>query len=473
MEKSPVGGNMKSFTFWLMIFWSSFATLGQAAPGKNSLTGEEFRKIAEEAYIYVYPLVTMDVTRKVMTNAPAGQVPGRGPMNAFHHIRTFPSADMKDVVRPNFDTLYSVAWLDLTQGPLVIGTPDTQGRYYLLPMLDMWTDVFAVPGTRTTGTQAAQYIVVQEGWNGRVPAGMEKIESPTPYVWIIGRTQANGPDDFASVNAVQDGFTIKPLETPAQDPGSTVTVDPGVDMITPPLEQVNRMPPMEYFRYAAELMKLHKPHITDQTLLFRLEQIGLVPGQSFNLQNPAMEQALAEGAADALKKMQSHISSMGERINGWQISRGTIGVYGNNYLQRAIITLVGLGANLPEDAIYPLAVTDADGQVLSGAHQYVLHFNKDELPPVEAFWSVTMYDAQGFPIANPLNRYALGDRDPLHYNADGSLDIYIQRDNPGPEKESNWLPAAEGLLGLTMRLYAPQTSVLDGSWNPPAIKRLD
>lgn len=463
---------MKCLTPGMLLLASFFPTWTQASvPNRDASTEQELREIAAETYIYVYPLLTMDVTRKVMTNVATDEGLGRGPMNSFHHVRTFPTADMKDVVRPNFDTLYSVAWLDLTQGPQLIQTPNTQGRYFLLPMLDMWTDVFAVPGQRTTGTQAAQYLVVPEGWKGQVPAGTETIESPTPYVWIIGRTQTNGPQDFVNVNAVQDGFTIKPLDSAAQQPETSLTPDPTVDMVTPPLDQVNRMPALEYFRYAAELMKLHKPHITDQSLLFRMKKLGLVPGQSLKIQDVRIQKALEEGAMDGLKKIQSRTGRVGEEVNGWQINRETMGVYGNDYLKRAFIAMVGLGANLPEDAIYPLAVRDADGQPLSGTNRYVLHFNKGELPPVDAFWSVTMYDAQGFPVPNALNRYALGDRDSLRFNADGSLDIYIQHENPGAENESNWLPAPEGAMGVTMRLYAPRDTVLDGSWNPPAIRK--
>jgi hypothetical protein len=160
-------------------------------------------------------------------------------------------------------------------------------------------------------------------------------------------------------------------------------------------------------------------------------------------------------------------------INGWQMNTDTMGVYGNYYLKRAIVAMAGLGANQPDDAIYPINIADADGQPVMAENSYVLHFQKDELPPVGAFWSLTMYDAEGFQVANPINRFAIGDRDPLKYNADGSLDLHIQNENPGPEKESNWLPAPKrGELGLTLRLYAPKPQVADGYWNPPAIKRL-
>jgi hypothetical protein len=235
---------------------------------------------------------------------------------------------------------------------------------------------------------------------------------------------------------------------------------------------MNAMPAGTFFKYGAELMKLHPPHITDWSIVARLQRIGLEPGKSFDT-TKADPDALARGAAAALKLMAQKAPTLAPAVNGWQTITDSIGVYGNAYLRRAIVAMTGLGANQPEDAIYPFNVGDADGQVLRGSQKYVLHFGKDELPPVEAFWSVTMYDAEGFQVANPINRFALGDRDALKYGADGSLDIYMQHDNPGPDKEPNWLPSpADGVLGVTMRLYAPKAPALDGSWNPPAVKRV-
>src|SRR5687768_5373032 len=170
-----------------------------------TLTEQDAYEIGVEAYTYLYPLVLMDATRRQAVNVEAGKAFGRGPMNAFTHVPIFPPAEFRDVVRPNFDTLYSIAWLDLTTEPVVLSVPDAAGRYYLLPMLDMWTDVFAVPGKRTTGTQAGRFAVVPQGWTGALPEGMERIDAPTPYVWIIGRTQANGPADYEAVNHFQDG----------------------------------------------------------------------------------------------------------------------------------------------------------------------------------------------------------------------------------------------------------------------------
>jgi hypothetical protein len=435
---------------------------------------QEAYEIGVEAYTYLYPLILMDVTRRQMVNIEAGKVIGRGPMNAFTHGRTFPPADFRDVVRPNFDTLYSLAWLDLTKEPMVVTTSDTQGRYYMLPMLDMWTDVFACPGKRTTGTGAARFVVVPPGWQGKLPEGIQRIDAPTPYVWIIGRTQTNGQTDYAAVHQVQDGYTITPLSQLGKAAQAVkATIDPIVDMKTPPMTQVDTMAADKYFAYAAELLKVNPPHITDQPIVARMRRIGIELGKSFDLgkANLAVKRALERAAPDALKAMRAKIPTIARVVDGWQMNTDTMGVYGNFYLKRAMVALVGLGANLPEDAVYPLNLTDADGKPLIGANQYVLHFAKNEIPPVAAFWSVTLYDKDGFPTANDLKRNAIGDRDALKFNADGSLDLYIQHASPGAEKESNWLPSPTGDFNLTMRLYAPKGEVLDGRWVPPAIRQ--
>ena len=435
---------------------------------------EEALAIAQEAYVYLYPLVTMDVTRKQLTNQDAKTSAIGGPPNAFKHVREFPAADMRAVVRPNFDTLYSSAWLDLTGGPVVVSTPDTGDRYYLLPMLDMWTDVFAVPGKRTSGTGAANYAVVPPGWQGNLPQGVERIDAPTPWVWIIGRTQTDGPKDYDAVHKVQDGFKVTLLADWGKAP-STVAykIDPSVDTKTEPLRTVNDMPALEYFKYGAALMKQIPPHVTDWSLLARMKRIGFEPGKDFDA-SKIDAGVLTAAAAAGLKQMQDKEPSLARVVNGWQMNTDTMGVYGNYYLKRAIIAMVGLGANQAEDAIYPLNVADADGKPVVAENKYVLHFNKDELPPEEGFWSLTMYDAEGFQVANPINRFAIGDRDALKFNADGSLDLYIQTQSPGADKESNWLPAPKsGRLGLTLRLYDPKAQALDGRWNPPALKRVN
>lgn len=466
---------MKAVELFLILamvlsFIASSAFAGEPVGAK------EVEDIAVEAYIYFYPLVTMDITRRQETGVEAGKMPGRGPANSFAHLRAFPDANYREVVRPNFDTLYSAAWLDLTAGPVVVSAPDTGGRYYLLPMLDMWSDVFAVPGKRTTGTKAGRFAVVPPGWRGELPQDAERIDAPTPYVWVIGRTQTNGPSDYEAVHNIQDGFTITPSALQSPKP-QTIANDaiPPLDLKTPPLQQVNGMSATAYFRYAAELMKMHPPHITDQPIVARMRRIGIKVGESFEPErlDLAVRQALDNAPAAALARMKTKLPTLARVVNGWQMNTDTMGVYGNFYLKRALVAMVGLGANLPEDAIYPLSVADAAGRPITGESKYVLHFPKEALPPVDAFWSITMYDAEGFQAANRINRFAIGDRDKLTYNADGSLDLYIQHADPGSDKSANWLPAPLGPLGVTMRLYGPKPQAIDGRWNPPALKRVD
>jgi hypothetical protein len=433
----------------------------------------EVRDVGINAYIYLYPLVTMDVTRKQATSIEPGKRPGFGPMNTFSHIREFPPADFKTVVRPNFDTLYSSAWLDLTGGPVVVSTgADPDGRYYELPMYDMWTDVFAVPGQRTTGTEADNWAVVPPGWRGDLPGGIGRIDAPTPYVWIIGRTQTNGPADYSAVHRIQDTFALTPLaQWGGQTPPVTAVTDPGVDMTTPPLDQVNGMTAEDFFGYGLGLMNLHPPHLTDWSLIAQMRRLGLVAGARFADLEPDVRSSLRDVPGAASQAMQQAFPRIARVVNGWQMNIDTMGVYGNFYTKRAIVTMVGLGANAAEDAVYPILMADADGKPLAGDNDYVLHFGKDELPPVHAFWSVTMYDAQGFQADNSINRFAIGDRDPLYYNPDGSLDLYLQHTSPGPGKETNWLPAPTGPLGVTMRLYSPKAPVLNGTWAPPTVRR--
>ncbi len=453
----------------------NMATFGlEPVAATAGVSEAEAYEIGLEGYVYFYPLVSMEMTRRVSTNHAAGEKPGLGPMNAFHHMREYPAANFREVVRPNFDTLYSSAWLDLTREPVIVSAPDTAGRYYLLPMLDMWSDVFAVPGKRTSGTGAGRFAVVPRGWVGELPEGIQRIESPTSYVWIIGRTQTNGPADYAAVHDVQNGFTATPLSRWGKSSEAPkFTADPSVDMKTPPLRQVNGMTGTAFFALAADLLRTNPPHTTDWSILARLKRIGLEPGKPFDTSKlkPEVRSALDRSAVDALKMMAAKLPTLARVVNGWQMNTDTMGVYGNSYLKRAIVAMVGLGANQPEDAIYPMLVADSEGRPLTGDREYVLHFAKDELPPVDAFWSVTMYDAEGFQVANELNRFAIGDRDALRFNADGSLDLYIQHANPGPDKTSNWLPAPRsGALGITMRLYSPKPQALDGRWNPPPVR---
>ena len=445
------------------------------AAAQSAITEQEAQSIAVDAYIYFYPLVTMDVTRKQLTNKPPGSGSLGGPMNMFANADAFPSADFKAVVRPNFDTLYSSGYLDLTKEPMVVSVPDTGGRYYLLPILDMWSDVFASPGWRTTGTQAGNFLVTPRGWSGAVPAGFAQIEAPTPYVWIIGRTKTDGPPDYDAVHKIQAGYKITPLSEWGKPPKPVeIKIDPSVDMKTPPKTQVDTLSGDKYFTYAAELLKLHPPHLTDQPIVARMKRISIEPGKSFDMSkvDPVMKKALEDAPAAAQNLMAWKVPTIARVVNYWSMNTDTMGVYGNYYLKRAIVAQLGLGANLPEDAIYPLNLADETGKPLDGASKYTIHFDKGAAPPVNAFWSVTLYDSDGFQVANSLNRFAVSSWMPFKHNPDGSLDLYFQNESPGTDKEANWLPAPKGAFNLTMRLYAPKSDALTGKWNPPLVTKV-
>jgi hypothetical protein len=276
------------------------------------------------------------------------------------------------------------------------------------------------------------------------------------------------------VHKIQAGYTVTPLSGWGKAPVPvTVKIDASVDMNTPPKVQVDNMTVGDYFTYAAELMKIHPPHLTDQPILAQMKAIGIEPGKSFDLSklDPAVQKAVEGVAVEAQALMTWKIATIARVANYWSMNTDTMGVYGNYYLKRAIVAQVGLGANLPENAIYPLNLGDADGRPLDGANKYTIHFEKGATPPVQAFWSLTLYDSAGFQVGNVLNRFAVSSWMPFVYNPDGSLDLYFQSDSPGTDKEANWLPAPKGPFNLTMRLYAPESAALTGKWNPPPIKR--
>ncbi len=421
------------------------------------------RDVAERAYDYAYPLVLLEATR-------AGQ-----PVNEFTHVPQFPRPDTRKVVRPNADTLYSMAWLDLKKEPVLIHVPGSRGRFYLLQFMDAWTETFADPGKRTTGTKEAWFAFVGPGWTGGLPEGVTRYDAPTNIVWLLGRTQTNGPSDYDNVHAFQQGMRIMPLSkypNGEQKLGSALAFGKSGD-VTPP-DRVRLMTPVEFFAAFALAMKANPPHTADAAMVASLARIGMVPGQDFDPSKltPEQLQAVNEGARVASARLEGFAGKSSQAKPGWNTFIRNVGRYGTDYVSRAITARLALGANPPEDAVYVSNFADRSGQPLIGSMRYRMHFGKDELPPVLAFWSLTAYDKDGYFIANPLNRYAIGDRDPLKFNPDGSLDLYIQGQSPGPDRESNWLPAGDGPFNLTIRLYWPKEPILDGTWQPPALERV-
>jgi hypothetical protein len=430
-----------------------------------------------EAVLYGLPLVMMELTMQNATNvaAPVGMA---APVNQFAHLPAFPAASFKQVVRANVDTLYSSAFLDLTKEPIVLSVPDTHGRYHLLPMCDAWTNVFASPGTRTTGNAAGDFAIVGPDWKGTLPAGLPALKSPTNLVWILGRTQTNGPQDYAAVRAIQHGYRLVPLSAfgkPYLLPKGAV--DPALNGKVPPVDRLKAMGADAYFNLLARAMKSNPAPAADAPMLAKLATIGVVPGQPFDISrlDPEVAAGLQRSVAVALHKLQPGAEHR-DSVNGWVLPGTNLGNFGTDYHTRALTAFIAFGANLPADAVYPTSFLDADGQPFRGTNRYVLHFEKGQLPPVNAFWSVTLYDADSFFVDNPINRYAISSWMPLRPNADGSIDIDIQHDPPGKDREPNWLPApAQGAFNLTLRMYWPKDqppSFLDGSWKPPGVRHV-
>jgi hypothetical protein len=419
-------------------------------------------ELAERAYVYAYPLVLIEATR-------AGQ-----PVNEFTHVPQFPRPDTRKVVRPNADTLYSMVWLDLKKEPVLIHVPDSNGRFYLLQFMDAWTETFADPGKRTTGTAEAWFAFAGPGWNGKLPDNVTRYDAPTNIVWLLGRTQTNGASDYDNVHAFQRGMRIMPLSAypnGEQKLGSALAFGKSGD-VTPP-DQVKAMTPVEFFIAFAQAMKANPPHPADTAMVADLARIGIVPGQDFDPSKltPEQLQAVNEGARAASARLEGFAGKSSQSKPGWNTFIRNVGRYGTDYVSRAITARLALGANPPEDAIYLSNFADSSGQPLNGSMRYRMRFDKGQLPPVLAFWSLTAYDKEGYFIANSLNRYAIGDRDPLKFNPDGSLDLYIQSQDPGPDHESNWLPSGDGPFNLIIRLYWPQQAILKGTWQPPALER--
>jgi len=446
-----------SFLFFFLLFHKK---------PKFDVAADAFSDIGIETYIYAYPLVVMETTKNIMTQDGAHK-------NIFIHSAEFPTEAYKSIVRPNVDTLYSFAWLDLSEQPLVLSVPDTQERYYLIECMDAWTNVFASLGKRTTGTKAQKFIMVGPNWQGNAPENLIKIKAPTNMVLLLGRTHTYGPQDYAAVHAIQEGYTLTTLSDWLHDKKSTKQAQAKNIYLTnamiaqqkAPVDVVAAMDAETFYTTFVQSLKNNPPALEDGPMIKKLEKIGINRSdENFSFQ------MLHDSMKKASEKIQAHYRTL-KKINGWGIMLN-IGTYGTDYLTRAMTAAMGIGANIPEDAVYPTAFVDAHNNPLMGKNNYRIHFKKGELPPVNAFWSLTLYNAESFLIQNSLHRYALNDKDPLYFNPDGSLDIYIQHASPEKKLENNWLPAPEGIFNLTMRLYWPKKSVLDGSWVPPAIEKI-
>jgi hypothetical protein len=441
------------------------------APGAMEALG-----IAVDAYVYGYPLVTFDVARRQQTNVamPDGQ---HAPMGQMIRMRTYPAVDNHCCSAPNADTLYTEAWLDVSIEPWVLGVPDMGDRYYIVPILDGWSEVIHVASSPINGGKAQTYAITGPGWKGKLPEGVTEVKSPTGIVWILGRIYSTGtPEDYAVVHALQDKFALVPLSAFGKPYASlTGEVDASFDMKTAVRMQVNDLDTVAYFNYLANLMKTNPPTAEDTPMVERMARIGLVPGKDFDPEKLGFldREILRTVPKLALLEMGRRLKKQ-KTTNGWLYFTSGVGNFGKDYLLRGMANLLGPGWNRPQDAVYPLSEKDADGDDYRGDRRnYVIHFDKGRLPPASAFWSLTLYDPEFFFVPNPIDRYEVSQRDRFVTNPDGSVDFYVQADSPGKEKEANWLPAPKGKFTLVMRLYNPDRtppSILDDTWEPPAVK---
>jgi hypothetical protein len=437
----------------------------------------DIRLIAKDAYIYGYPLILTDLTKNTSTGVarPTGTgMKVKAPVNQFANFRGFPDASTADAVNPNADTLYSTAWLDLSQGPQIITIPPTGDRYFSASMMDAWTNVFFSAGPRTTGNQMKNFAIVGPGWKGDIPSGVEVVQAPTNTVWVVGRTAVKNPNDFKGAHYIQDRLMITPITRWGKPyKPATVAVNKNIDRRTPAHRQIITMTAEDYFSRLAELMKTNPPLSYDGRIIRDLSRIGIKPGESFDPSklSPEARIALSDGVLEGSAEISTGAKNLeGEVVDNWTYLRNQ-GDYGTNYKTRAIMANSGLGANLDADAMYVRATVDSQGQPLNGENPYVIHFTKENLPPVNGFWSLAVYNSkQGF-VKNPIKRYTLGSHNNLVYGDDGSLNIVVQNKSPGRPLQANWLPAPKGDFNLVMRLYWPKESAIKGAWHMPAVQK--
>lgn len=434
----------------------------------------EARAIAKEAYIYGYPMV--DAYRVMYTYFSDAKNPEfKAPWNHIRNIpRVFTPADTA-IVSPNSDTPYSMLGMDLRAEPLVLTVPAIDPkRYYSIQLIDAYTFNFDYIGSRATGNESGSFLVAGPGWKGATPKGIKKVfRSETELVFATYRTQLFNPGDIDNVKKVQAGYKVQPLSAFL---GKPAPASPTRKDFKHPLTPATQKTSLEFFNVLSFVLGFCPTDPSEKELMARFAKIGVGSGHKIDVATltPEMKQALADGMADAWKEFSAFEKTdlAGNKVTSGDIF-GTRAYLKNNYLYRFAGAVLGLYGNSKQEAMYPFYRTDAAGENLDGSkHRYVLRFAPGQLPPVHAFWSVTMY---GLPssllVANPINRYLINSPmlPSLKRDPDGGLTLYIQAESPGAEKESNWLPAPKGPFWTAMRLYWPEKAALDGSWKQPPL----
>ncbi len=446
----------------------------------------EIKKIAEDGFLYGLPIVmNYAVMNEFCVDKNSGQY--KAPFNTvFNETRVFTYKDTA-VVTPNADTPYSMIWLDLRTEPMVISVPAVpKERYYSLQLIDGNTYNYGYIGSRATGSEAGSYLIVGPGWEGDKPAGIEKVfQSSTPFSLTVIRTQLFNPDDMPNVIEVQAGYQLQPLSAFLNQPAPPAAAK--IDFVPATTKGIRE----NFFAYLDAALEFVPVTPENKEIRDRLASVGIGPGKTIDLKDlsPEHREELKAVALLSMKEggdqVKTYLDSGMDNINGWRLGAlfGDSSFYAGDWLKRSAAAVGGIYGNDAEEAVYPMARTDANGEALDGSkHNYTLTFPAGELPPVNAFWSVTMYDGNTqLLIENPINRNLVNSPmlPDMKKNADGSLTIYIQKDSPGKDKESNWLPAPNGPIYLVMRLYWPKTeapSILpvgEGTWAPPGIVKVN
>ncbi len=467
---------------FLAIVLGLVAALPGASAGVAGTQSPQYQRALQlgvQAYVYGYPL--LDTNRVFLTstsvNVPNGK--GGGPVNVFSDFRRLTDPSDKTVVAPNHDTLYSMSWLDLTRQPVVLHMPVVKHRFVVFELVDPYTTNFALIGS--VGFGPGDYAIVPPGWHGKLPRGVQRVNSPYTRVWVIGRTYIANAADTPNVVRIQNRYAITPLDKFGTNykPKRPKHIDLKVNDYTVP-GTTSGENPLAFFDALGDQLKQFPPPAADATLLRQLRTVGIGPGLHPSSDSSlsadtlrGLHDAVAAGANQVTGDLQKLFLSIAPKHNGWLVAR--TGTYGTDYSGRAVTDRIGLGAPLSKMAIYPFTITDSQLHPLSGANRYVAHFPASDLPfPVKSFWSMTMYDANGFFVPNSAHVYLLNNRSKLNYNRDGSLDLYIQPNAPtNAQQRANWLPSPAGkAFRLIMRLYKPVNvpGIISGSsWQPPVV----
>jgi len=439
-----------------------------------SVTPEEARAIAKEAYIYGYPMV--DSYRiQYAYFVDKHDKSYKAPWNQIKNIpEVYTPADTA-IQTPNSDTPYSFAGLDLRAEPIVISVPKIEKkRYYSIQFIDAYTFNFAYVGSRATGNDAGNFLIAGPNWKGEKPAGIKKvIRSETDFDMVLFRTQLFNPADIDNVKKIQSQYKVQSLSAFLGKPAPAAA--PAVDWIQP-LTQEQEKTSLEFFNILNFVLGYSPTVPSEFELMKRFAKIGVGAGLSFDPAKlaPEIKTAIEQGRTDAWQAFAGGVKLLDEgKLTSGEVF-GTRAYLKNNYLYRFLAT-IGIYGNTKQEAMYPIYRTDAQGKPLTGAERYTLRFAPGELPPVKAFWSLTMYELpQSLLVANPIDRYLINSPmlPGMKKNADGSLTLYLQKDSPGADKESNWLPAPKGPFAMYMRLYWPAEAALDGSWTAPKLDKL-